>query len=71
MHGTLLGSRVFSKMGAEGIHGAGRAAEVALANLIARQLGLSESEILPLRELLRPTLTNWNGQAVGAIRSGL
>ncbi len=83
-----LGSRVFSKMGAEGIHGAalpelglgiavkcrdgaGRGAEVALAALVAHYLRLTGTELVPLQELMHPTLANWNGQAVGEIRPGL
>lgn len=83
-----LGSRVFTKTGAEGIHaaalpelglgiavkcrdGAGRAAEVAVAALIARYLKLTEAEMHPLQDLLRPKLTNWSGQEIGEIRSGL
>ena len=50
--------------------GAGRAAEVALATLIARYLKLNQAELLPLRELMQPTLTNWNGQTIGEIRAG-
>lgn len=77
---AALGARVFAKGGAEGVHcaalpalglgiavkcddGAGRAADLICATLIARALG----DVVP-ETLLRPTLTNWNGIAVGALR---
>jgi len=80
---TALGARVFSKSGAEGVFcaaipelvlglavkcddGAGRAAEVVTAALIERLLpDLGDA----IDELARPTLTNWNGIAVGGMRS--
>ena len=85
---ALMGARVFSKIGAEGVlaaalpelglgiavkcrDGSGRAAEVAMATLIARHLALTETEQQGLAELARPKLTNWNGATTGEIRSGL
>lgn len=76
--------RLFVKTGAEGVYcaalpelgfgialkcddGAGRAAEVAVAIVLARLVQdpeLSEK----LSQLARPTLTNWNGIEVGALR---
>ena len=78
---TALGSRVFSKTGAEGVFGvalpelglgvavkcddgAGRAAEVVTAALVARFLGPHAV----LEELGRPVIRNWNGTAVGTLR---
>ncbi|HEX3349514.1 MAG TPA: asparaginase [Acetobacteraceae bacterium] len=82
---TALGTRVFSKGGAEGVHcaaipelglgiaikardGAGRAAEVAMAALVARLLpdAAGNAELTALRE---PVLKNWNGIHVGAMRA--
>jgi L-asparaginase II len=48
--------------------GAGRAAEVMMAALIARYLPLSGDEGAALDRYLRPTLRNWNGIAVGDLR---
>jgi L-asparaginase II len=48
--------------------GAGRAAEVIMAALILRFLVLSDAERAAVQALARPTLTNWNGIAVGEIR---
>jgi L-asparaginase II len=79
---TLLGDRVFSKTGAEGVYcvslpelgygiavkcddGAGRAAEVATAALIARFL---KPESAALDAMCRPQLKNWNGLLVGDLR---
>jgi len=78
----LLGTRVFSKTGAEGVFcaalpelglglavkcrdGAGRAAEVATAALIARFL---KPQMPEFSALLRPELRNWNGTKVGELR---
>jgi L-asparaginase II len=49
--------------------GAGRAAQVVVAALIARFLPLSETERAALDRFLRPTLSNWNGFEVGALRA--
>jgi L-asparaginase II len=49
--------------------GGTRAAEVAMATLIARFLPLSESESAAFQRFLRPTLRNWNGLEVGAVRA--
>ena len=49
--------------------GAGRAAETAMAALIARFLPLSETEHAALADRLAPTLRNWNGAIVGEIRA--
>ena len=84
----LLGARVFSKAGAEGVlaaalpkqglgiavkcrDGASRAAEVAMATLIARYIEMSAEEERGFGELLNPSLANWNGQVIGEIRSRL
>ncbi|HMK69788.1 MAG TPA: asparaginase [Xanthobacteraceae bacterium] len=48
--------------------GAGRAAEAIIAAVIARFLPLQDSERSGLAHLLRPTLRNWNGIEVGALR---
>ncbi len=48
--------------------GAGRAAQVMMAALIARFLPLSDAERAALARFLRPTLRNWNGFEVGALR---
>lgn len=48
--------------------GAGRAAEVVMASLIARLLPLDDGERAVLARFLRPTLRNWNGIEVGALR---
>ncbi len=47
--------------------GAGRAAQVIMAALIARFLPLSEGERTALAPFARPRLHNWNGFEVGAI----
>lgn len=48
--------------------GAKRAAEVMMAALIERFMPMSEDERRKLDRFVRPTLKNWNGLAVGAIR---
>ncbi|MEA2907159.1 MAG: hypothetical protein QOI12_4546 [Alphaproteobacteria bacterium] len=48
--------------------GQARAAELAMAALIARFGGWSEAERTALERFIRPTLRNWNGIAVGAMR---
>lgn len=48
--------------------GATRAAEVAMATLIARFLPMSEDERGAVGRFLRPTLRNWNGIEVGGLR---
>ena len=79
-----LGEAAFVKLGAEGVYcgampalglgfalkcddGAGRAAEAATAGLLRRFLG--EGEVLD--RLAAPVLKNWNGIAVGAVRTCL
>ena len=48
--------------------GATRAAEVAMAAIIARFLGTSAEEGAALERFVRPTLRNWNRIEVGALR---
>ncbi len=48
--------------------GAGRAAEAVMASLIMRLLPLGNSERVALARFVRPTLRNWNGIEVGALR---
>jgi L-asparaginase II len=48
--------------------GAGRAAQTIMAALIARFLPLGDTERAALARLERPTLRNWNGFEVGALR---
>lgn len=48
--------------------GARRAAEVAMAALIARFLPLDDGDQRFLEEIFRPTLRNWNGITVGGVR---
>jgi L-asparaginase II len=48
--------------------GGARAAEVVMAALIARFGALSEAERAALDHLARPTLRNWNGFMIGALR---
>ena len=48
--------------------GAGRAAEVVMAALIARLLPLDDADRAALAPLLGPVLRNWNGIEVGALR---
>ena len=79
-----FGARVFVKTGAEGVYcaalpeqglgialkcddGAGRAAEVTLAATLARFLP-KDTDRAALERFVRPTLSNWNGIAVGSIR---
>ena len=50
--------------------GATRAAEVAMAAMIARILPLSAEERGALDKFVRPTLHNWNGIEVGGLRAG-
>jgi L-asparaginase II len=47
--------------------GAARAAEVAMAGVIARFVPLDDEDRAALDRLLRPALRNWNGIEVGAI----
>lgn len=48
--------------------GAGRAAEVAIAALVAKLVAADSGLADAFRGMARPTLTNWNGIAVGALR---
>src|SRR5258705_1078428 len=48
--------------------GAGRAAEVIMAAMMARFVEMSGGERAALERFLRPTLHNWNGFAIGALR---
>jgi L-asparaginase II len=48
--------------------GAGRAAQAIMAASIARFLPLSETERAALVPFIQPTLRNWNGFEVGALR---
>jgi L-asparaginase II len=48
--------------------GAGRAAEVVMAALIARYVPMSETETATFAPLLTPKLINWNGIEVGQLR---
>lgn len=80
-----FGTRVFAKTGAEGVYcaalpeqglgiavkcddGAGRAAEVMAAATLSRLLPKPEDSAT-LEKFVRPTLRNWNGISVGALRS--
>ena len=49
--------------------GATRASEVAMAAAIARFVAMSDAEASAFEKLLRPTLRNWNGIEVGAVRA--
>jgi L-asparaginase II len=49
--------------------GAARAAEVAMAAMVARHLPLSAADEEALAPLARPLLRNWNGIEVGAMRA--
>jgi len=77
-----FGARIFVKTGAEGVYcaalpeqglgiaikcddGAGRAAEVTLAATLARLLPDDRAALKPFAE---PSLRNWNGIAIGAMR---
>ncbi len=79
-----FGARVFAKTGAEGVYcaalpeqglgiavkcddGAGRAADVMAASTLSRLLPKPEDSAA-LEKFVRPTLRNWNGIAVGALR---
>ena len=48
--------------------GAGRAAEVLMAAVIAAFVQMSDAEKLALRDRLAPRLVNWNGIEVGGLR---
>jgi len=48
--------------------GGARAAEVVMAALILRFAALSKDEQAALDHLVRPTLRNWNGIAIGKLR---
>lgn len=48
--------------------GAGRAAEVMLAAVLANLLEADAEVAARLRELAKPVMTNWNGMTVGALR---
>ena len=48
--------------------GAGRAAEVIMAALIARFMPVTDDERMALDRYVRPVLRNWNGIAVGGLR---
>jgi L-asparaginase II len=82
----LLGAKVFTKTGAEGVFcaafpdqglgialkcrdGAGRAAEVMMASLIARFVPMDDAQRAALARFAAPVLTNWNGLAVGGLRA--
>jgi L-asparaginase II len=49
--------------------GATRAAETAIAALIARFLSMDEAETSGFGKFVAPTLTNWRGIDVGTIRA--
>jgi L-asparaginase II len=48
--------------------GAGRAAQAVMAAIIARFLPLGDAERAALAHFERPTLRNWNGFEIGAVR---
>jgi L-asparaginase II len=48
--------------------GAGRASEALIASIVARLLPLDDTERAALARFMRPTLRNWNGIEVGALR---
>jgi L-asparaginase II len=48
--------------------GAGRASQAVMAALIAHFLPLSDAERAALKRFVEPTLRNWNGFEVGALR---
>jgi L-asparaginase II len=48
--------------------GAGRASEAVMASIIARFVPLDDVERAALARFVRPTLRNWNGIEVGALR---
>jgi L-asparaginase II len=49
--------------------GAGRAAEVVMAAIIARFLPLSKRQRAALAPRIEPTIRNWNGEPVGTLRA--
>jgi L-asparaginase II len=49
--------------------GAGRAAQAVMAAIIARFLPLGDAERAALMRFERPTLRNWNGFEIGAVRA--
>ena len=85
---TLLGERVFCKVGAEGVYCAAlpalglgvaikmddgntaRACEVVMAAVLLSLLPMTDTEREFMQRLATPTLTNWNGIEVGALRPG-
>jgi L-asparaginase II len=48
--------------------GAGRASQAVIAAIIARFLPLNDAERLALEHFIHPTLRNWNGFEIGALR---
>ena len=48
--------------------GATRAAEIVMAAMIARYAKLASADRVLLARLMRPTLRNWNGTAIGTLR---
>jgi L-asparaginase II len=48
--------------------GAGRASQAIMAAIIARFLRLGDAERAALERFVRPTLRNWNGFEIGAVR---
>jgi L-asparaginase II len=48
--------------------GAGRAAQAVMAAIVARFLPLGDAERAALTSFVRPTLRNWNGIEIGALR---
>jgi L-asparaginase II len=48
--------------------GAGRAAQAIMAAVIARYLPLHDAERVALKPFVHPTLRNWNGFEIGALR---
>jgi L-asparaginase II len=48
--------------------GATRAAEIVMAAMIARYATLANADRVLLERLMRPTLRNWNGTAIGTLR---
>jgi L-asparaginase II len=48
--------------------GAGRAAQAVMAAIIARFLPLNDAERAALERFERPTLRNWNGFEISAVR---
>jgi L-asparaginase II len=51
--------------------GAGRAAEVAMAAVIAKFLPLDEAQRSKLTARLSPVIRNWNGEKVGTLRAAI